>query len=95
MADFTPMCPQTPDGKRLYISDVLQKAMVSMQETGVEAAAATAVIVVGNAAIAEPPPPPPIPMIVNRPYVVSIVDATTGAVLFLGHITDPTSSGSP
>jgi serpin B len=94
-ADFTPMCPQTPDGKRLYISDVLQKAMVSMQETGVEAAAATAVIVVGNAAIAEPPPPPPIPMIVNRPYVVSIVDATTGAVLFLGHITDPTSSGSP
>ena len=44
-ADFTGMCAHPPDGDHLYVDDVLQKAMVAMQETGVEAAAATAVIV--------------------------------------------------
>ncbi|HSY20857.1 MAG TPA: serpin family protein [Polyangiaceae bacterium] len=93
-ADFTSMCTQTPDGKRLYVADVLQKAMVSMQETGVEAAAATAVVIAGMDGVAGPPPSP-IPMVVNRPYLASIVDVPTGAILFLGHITDPTSAGSP
>ncbi len=48
----------------------------------------------GGGTSAEVNPPTPIPMIVNRPYVVAIVD-TTGAVLFLGHIVDPTDPGSP
>lgn len=94
-ADFTPMCPNPPDHARLYISDVLQKATLAVQETGVEAAAATAVIISGTTSVEEPPPPPPIPMVVNRPFVVSIVDAPTGALLFLGHIDDPTVAGSP
>jgi serpin B len=89
-ADFKGLCTQTPDGDNLYISDVLQKAMIAMQETGVEAAAATAVIVAGDAA-STGNPPTPIPMIVNRPYVISIVDVPTGAVLFLGHIVDPSA----
>ena len=82
-ADFSGMGPAP-----LYLSDVLQKAMVSMQETGVEAAAATAAIGEGTAAFVGTPAS----MIVNRPYLVSIVDAT-GAVLFLGHIVDPTAGG--
>lgn len=91
-ANFTGLCPRTPDGVNLYVSDVLQKAMLGMQETGVEAAAATAVIVAGSAAAV--PPPTPVLMVVDRPYVVSIVDVPTGAVLFLGHIEDPTQTGS-
>jgi serine protease inhibitor len=69
--------------------------MLGMEETGVEAAAATAVIVGETKSVVGPAPPPPIPMVVNRPFVVSIVDVPTGAVLFLGHITDPTDMGSP
>jgi serpin B len=88
-ADFKGLCSETPDHLNLYISDVLQKAMIAMQETGVEAAAATAVVVAGASIATEPPPT--IPMNVNRPYVISIVDVPTGAVLFLGHITDPTA----
>jgi serpin B len=91
-ADFKGICIPT-DGQNLYISDVLQKAMIAMQETGVEAAAATAVIVDETAGVAGPPPTP-IPVIVNRPYVISIVDVPTGAVLFVGHIVDPTATGS-
>jgi serpin B len=90
-ANFQGICVP-PDGQNLYISDVLQKAMIAMQETGVEAAAATAVIV-GETDAAGGPTPTPIPVVVNRPYVISIVDVPTGAVLFLGHITDPTATG--
>jgi serpin B len=93
-ANFTGLCSQPPNGDVLYISDVLQKAEIGMEESGVEAAAATAVIVDADGGASVGPPPSPIPMIVNRPYVVSIVDVPTGAVLFLGHIVDPTRSGS-
>lgn len=92
-ADFSGMCAHPPDGGRLYIENVLQKAMVAMQETGVEAAAATAVIV-GSLTSAEMPPTP-IPMVVDRPFLIAIVDAPTGAILFAGHIKDPTDAGSP
>lgn len=92
-ANFTGLCAHLPDGGRLYILDVLQKAMLAMQETGVEAAAATAVII--NRELAAEIPPPPVSMVVNRPFVIAIVDATTGAVLFLGHIDDPTEAGGP
>jgi serine protease inhibitor len=28
----------------------------------------------------------------NRPYVVAIIDEPTGAIVFLGHLADPTST---
>ncbi len=43
-ADFSPMCPDPPDGEHLYIADILQ------------------------------------------------IDVPTGAILFLGHLDDPTAS---
>lgn len=89
-ADFTGVgCPSSV--RPLFISDVLQKTMVAVQETGVEAAAATAVSMAQTSTI----PPTPIPMDVDRPFVMAIVDVPTGATLFLGHITDPADSGSP
>ena len=92
LADLSGLCSHPPDGDNLYVGDVIQKAMISMQEKGVEAATATAVIGVG-AAFA--PAPTPVPMNVNRPYLVALIDNPTGAVLMLGHIHDPTNAGSP
>jgi len=43
-----------------------------------------------DAAAAENPPV----VHLNKPFVISIVDRT-GAVLFLGHVADPTDAGSP
>jgi serpin B len=96
-ADFTglvanPDPPNQPCASSLEIADVLQKATLAVQETGVEAAAATAVIVGSSASGVGPSP---VPMIVDRPFLVSIVDQPTGAVLFLGHIEDPTDTGGP
>jgi serpin B len=91
-AQFQGMCPNPPDGENLYVSDVLQKAMVAAQETGIEAAAATAVVMAGDAVAGGPGP---VRVALDRPFVVAIVDAPTGAILFLGHIEDPTQAGSP
>ncbi len=93
-ADLSGLCAQPPDGDTLYVADVLQKATLSLQETGGEAAAATAVIVGGDLSIAANPETPT-PMTVNRPYLVEIVDVPTGAVLMLGHVQDPTDAGGP
>jgi serpin B len=92
-ANFTAMAP--PDESAgLFVFDVLQKATLSMQERGVEAAAATAVIVDLDAS-ASVDASTPISMIVNRPYLVSVVDVPTGAILLLGQIEDPTDPGGP
>jgi serpin B len=84
-AELQGMCP-SPQGDGLFVSDVIQKATVTLQEAGVEAAAATAVTLAGGA----PEHPPQVRM--DRPFVMAIVDRT-GAVLFLGHFVDPTASG--
>jgi serpin B len=74
----------------LFVKDVLQKASLELFENGVEAAAAT-VVVIATGAVAVPPPPF---IQLNKPFVTSMVDRT-GAVLFLGHVVDPTNAGSP
>jgi serpin B len=84
-ADFTGMYA----GGGLYVFDVLQETTIAMQETGVEAAAATAVVLGTLAAEI-----PTASVIVNRPYLVAIVDVPTGAILFLGQVEDPTAGGT-
>ncbi len=74
--------------------DVLQKATLAVEESGVEAAAATGVIV-GSSSSSATGQPLTISMVVNRPLLVAVVDVPTGAILFLGHIEDPTDAGGP
>lgn len=88
-AHFEGMSKVPPGEIALYIGDVLQKTMIEIQETGVEAAAATAVVMMAGAAYMPHKEPTPIPMIVNRPYLVAVVDQPTAAVLMLGHIEEP------
>jgi serpin B len=88
-AHFEGMSKTPPGEVPLYIGDVVQKTMIAMQENGIEAAAATAVVMMAGTAYMPHKEPTPIPMIVNRPYLVSLVDQPTGAVLMLGHIEEP------
>ena len=77
-ADFTGM----HTGREfLSISAVLHKAFVDVNEEGTEAAAATAVVLRGDAA-----PPPPKVFEANRPFLFAIRHVPTGAVLFLGRV---------
>ncbi len=81
-ADFSAMSPEP-----FLVSDVLHEVFISVDEDGTEAAAATAVVMGITAA----PVDPPISLTVDRPYLFWIVDGPTGASLFLGRVTDPTS----
>jgi serpin B len=81
-ADFSGM-----DGTRdLFIDNVFHKAFIDVDEEGTEAAAATAVVV-ALTAIADPPKD----VKVDRPFVFMIRDIETEAILFLGHVVDPSA----
>lgn len=78
LADFSGM-----DGTyNLFISNVLHKAFISVNEAGTEAAAATAVII-GYGSL-----PPQVT--INRPFIFFIRDINTNTILFVGRIINPT-----
>jgi len=79
-ADFSEMT----GNRGLFISAVLHKAFVSVDEAGTEAAAATAVIM-KEAAITEPP----VEVTLDRPFIFLIRDIETGAILFVGRVMNP------
>jgi serpin B len=79
-ADFTGMSPK---GKELYITHVLHKAFVVVNEEGTEAAAATAVVIGKRSA------PRTQVFRADRPFVFAIRDNATNATLFLGRYTGP------
>ena len=70
----------------LFISDVIHKAFVSVDEKGTEAAAATAVIV--EQALTKVARLPIIPVVVDRPFIFLIRDEETGAILFVGSVVE-------
>ncbi len=71
----------------LFIGAVLHQANITLDETGTEAAAATALIMEAGAA---PPTTEPVTLTIDRPYLYVIRDRATGALLFVGRVTDPT-----
>lgn len=79
-ADFSGMT----GNRDLFISEVVHKAFVSVDEAGTEAAAATAVIAKLTSAPAEP-----VQVTLDRPFLFLIRDVPTGTLLFLGRVMDP------
>jgi serpin B len=83
-ADFSGMTGQ----RDLFISKVVHKAYVDVYEEGTEAAAATGVIMERTSVA----PPRPVPIFrADHPFVFLIRDNRTGAILFLGRLSDPTA----
>jgi serpin B len=82
-ADFTGMTTDEP----LQIAFVIHQANITVDEAGTEAAAATAVGMETTGAPA--PGPEPILLTVDRPFIYALRDRETGAILFLGRVTNP------
>ena len=84
-ADFSGM-----DGtKSLFISDVIHKAFVDVNEGGTEAAAATAVVMGLGAAVSENPIPD---FRADHPFLFLIQDGETGTILFIGRVVNPAAA---
>jgi len=80
-ADFSGMTAN----RELFISDVVHKAFVAVDEAGTEAAAATAVVV-GTTAM---PEEPSVEVTIDRPFIFLIRDIETGSILFVGRVMNP------
>ena len=81
VSDFSGM-----DGTRgLYISNILHKAFVDVDEEGTEAAAATAVVMKMTSAM----PEEPLLVRIDHPFIFLIKDNQTGSILFMGRVLDP------
>lgn len=68
----------------LYVTDVLHKAFVSVDEEGTEASAATAVVF-GETSV----PTKSVEMNLDSPFIFLIRDNDTGTVLFIGRLMNP------
>jgi serpin B len=67
----------------LFIDKVIHEARVRVDEEGTEAAAATAVLMKRGA--------PPESFVANHPFLVLIRDTRTGAIVFMGRVSDPSA----
>jgi serpin B len=88
VADFSGMVEGTAEGN-LFISDVLHKAFIAVDENGTEAAAATVVIMGVTSAQIEPQEP--LEVRIDHPFIFAIRDQATGSLLFLGRVMDPSA----
>jgi serpin B len=79
-ADFTGMSAK----RDLYITDVVHKAFVAVDEKGTEAAAATGIIV-GTTSI----PLYEVQLRIDRPFIFVIRDLPSGQILFVGRVMNP------
>jgi serpin B len=80
-ADFSRM-----GSGRFFISDVIHKTRLEVDEKGTVAAAATAVTMKAAAMMR---PRPSETLVFDRPFVVLIGDSQSGALLFAGVIEEP------
>ena len=83
-ADFSGITTHEP----LRIAKVIHEANIDVDEKGTEAAAATALVmgdISGPGRTGHRP--------VDRPFMFAIRDLQTGAVIFLGQVTDPSAPG--
>ena len=83
-ADFSPM---TQEKNALFISEVLHKCYIRVDELGAEAAAVTAVAAADGAAMIEEEPPK---FYADRPFLFAIYSLEDGAIAFMGTVNDPT-----
>jgi serpin B len=85
-ANFERIAPRKSD-EYLYLSEVLHKTFLDLDERGTEAAAATAVMMPPKSAAT--PRPKPVEVKVDRPFFFAIQHSSSGACLFIGRVTDP------
>ncbi|MFC5647852.1 serpin family protein [Paenibacillus solisilvae] len=83
-ADFSAM---VSGSEGLYISSVTHKAFIEVDEQGTEAAAATSIEMDGGGE----PSAAPFELRADRPFFFAIEDRTTGALMFLGSVSNPSS----
>jgi serine protease inhibitor len=82
-ADFTALYDKSVEPRNAYISDVIHKTFVEVNEEGTEAAAVTSVVI----GVDSVPPA----FRVDRPFLFAIRERTSDTILFIGKVVRPES----
>jgi serpin B len=85
-SDLSGMTGLPRDQAQSTIDQIVHRAVIEVAEEGTEAAAATAVVITTRTMA---PGPKPEQFAVDRPFLFAIADDKTGAILFLGRVSDP------
>lgn len=85
-ADFTPM--QGSANEHFYVSEVIQKTKLELDEDGTKAAAATAAIMEDKAMVEEPEEREKKEVFLNRPFAFLIYDEQADQIVFMGKVTE-------
>ena len=85
-ADFTPM-EGDPDNQQFYISEVMQKTKLELDEEGTRAAAVTAAIVADASAAVMPVEREKKEVYLDRPFAFLIYDNEADQIVFMGKVT--------
>lgn len=72
-------------GENIFISDIIHKTALKVDEDGTKAAAVTAIVMSAVSAVI-PEPVYDIDFIVDRPFILMIRDTVSGMVLFIGEV---------
>ncbi|CAL5080628.1 unnamed protein product [Urochloa decumbens] len=101
-AVFDPVAADLPDmleddggrlDERLFLGDVFHKAVIEVNEEGTEAAASTAIQTrVSQARMSRRREPKRVDFVADHPFTFFVVEELSGAILFAGHVLDPTKS---
>ncbi|HEX9093677.1 MAG TPA: serpin family protein, partial [Coriobacteriia bacterium] len=91
-ADFSGIHVPESVADSIHIENVIHQANIDVDELGTEAAAATAVGM-DTAGCGGPGPARQITLRLDHPFLFTIRDIETGAVLFMGRVIDPTLGG--
>ncbi len=87
---FTPaadLSGVTDGAEGLMVDAAVHKAVLTLDETGLEGAAATAVMMTRLASVTAPRRP--VPVRVDRPFLLLVRHRPTGSLFFLARVTDP------
>lgn len=88
-ADFSGMSTADPEDLRLYIANVFHQAFITVAEKGTVAGAATAIVDEGATGGMEGA----VQARIDHPFLWFIRDRATGAIVFMGRVTDPSVTG--
>ena len=81
-ADLTGMA-RSKQGDNLYVSDIIHKTHIDLNENGTDAAAATAIIIDKNTSVFEPEIKE---VCLDRPFIFAIMDDATSTPIFMGTV---------
>lgn len=82
-ADFSGIA----NSRDLVIDEIIQKAVIDVDEKGTEAAAATAAVVMRALSLSQDEST--LEFLADHPFVFTLVDRKSGTILFMGRLTEP------